>query len=181
MPRKARKRDDETEFDESTAKTYQKRMQRLAKEDCNLQEAFEDIAQLLTHSLGRYIRCPFWAEQIRDLLNELYWSYSSMVKSMGTMMTKRDTTRFFLTSYAGDVAVRSLARNWVVFQGYIYAASQPMEPCWYLLPTSRASFQLRWIRCSAGLTLLVVSRWPLSMIQLVWPVIRRSLSRMSGR
>ncbi len=159
MPRKARNRDDETEFDESTAKTYQKRMQRLAKEDCNLQEAFEDIAQLLTDSLGRYIRCPFWAEQIRDLLNELYWSYSSMVKSMGTMMTKRDTTRFFLTSYAVDVAVRSLARNWVVFQGYIYAAPQPMEPCWYLPSNVEGKLStpldkvLAWAYASCGLTL----------------------------
>lgn len=50
-----------------------------------------------------------------------------MVQSMGTMMTKRDTTRFFLTSYAVDVAVRSLARNWVVFQGDIYAAPQRLR------------------------------------------------------
>lgn len=47
MPRKAHNREDETEFDQGIAKTYQKRMQRLAKEDCNLQEAFEDIADLL--------------------------------------------------------------------------------------------------------------------------------------
>ncbi|MBN6715568.1 hypothetical protein JSY17_16355 [Pseudomonas capsici] len=159
MPRKARNRDDETEFDQGMAKTYQKKMQRLAKEDCNLQEAFEDIAQLLTASLERYIRCPFWAEQVRDLLNELYGSYASMVKRMGTMMTKRDTTRFFLTSYAVDVAVRSLAHNWVVLQGYIYAAPQPMEPCWYLPSNVEGELStpldkvLGWAYGACGLTL----------------------------
>lgn len=159
MPRKARNRDDETEFDQGMAKTYQKKMQRLAKEDCNLQEAFEDIAQLLTASLRRYIRCPFWAEQIRDLLNELYGSYASMVKHMGTMMTKRDTTRFFLTSYGIDVAVRSLAHNWVVLQGYIYAAPQPMEPCWYLPSNVEGALStpldkvLGWAYGACGLTL----------------------------
>lgn len=159
MPRKACDREDETEFDRSMAKTYQKRMQRLAKENCNLQEAFEGIAQLLTHSLGRYIRCPFWAEQIRELLNELYGSYASMVKRMGTMMNKQDTTRFFLTSYGVDVAVRSLARNWILLQGYIYAAPQPMEPCWYLPSNVEGEIStpldkvLGWAYASCGLTL----------------------------
>ncbi|KWS08002.1 hypothetical protein AL064_18040 [Pseudomonas syringae pv. syringae] len=45
------RRDDR--FDESTARTYPKRIQRLAKEDCHLQGAFDDVAQLLTDSLGR--------------------------------------------------------------------------------------------------------------------------------
>ncbi|MDX9681868.1 hypothetical protein QMK56_10200 [Pseudomonas protegens] len=159
MPRKARNRDDETDFDQGMAKTYQKKMQRLAKEDCNLQEAFEDIAKLLTASLGRYIRCPYWADQIRDLLNDLYWSYASMVKRMGTMMTKRNTTRFFLTSYLIDVAVRSVAQNWVLLQGYVYAAPQPMEPCWYLPSNVEGELStpldkvLGWAYGACGLTL----------------------------
>ncbi|MGV8917305.1 MAG: hypothetical protein ACOH2R_05855 [Pseudomonas sp.] len=159
MPRKAHNREDETEFDQGIAKTYQKRMQRLAKEDCNLQEAFDDIADLLTASLRRYIRCPFWAQQIQEVLNELYGSYASMVKTMGTTMTKRDTARFFLTSYAVEVAVRSLARNWIVFQGYIYAAPQPMEPCWFLPSNVEGNIStpldkvLAWAYASCGLTL----------------------------
>nr|WP_314486852.1 hypothetical protein [uncultured Pseudomonas sp.] len=132
MPRKAHDRHDLTEFDQGMAKTYQKRMQRLAKEDCHLQSALGDIAQLLTNSLGRYVRCPFRANQIRELLNELYASYASMIKQMGTFMTKSDTARYFLTTYAIEIAVRSAARTWVLLQGYIYAAPQPLEPCWYL-------------------------------------------------
>lgn len=132
MPRKAHDRLDETEFDQSMAKTYQKRMQRLAKEDCHLQSTFEDIAKLLTSTLGRYVRCGFRAEQIRELLNDLHESYVSLIKQMGTYMTKADTTRYFLTSYAIEIAVRSAARTWIVMQGYIYAVPQPLEPCWYL-------------------------------------------------
>jgi hypothetical protein len=132
MPRKAHDRLDETEFDQSMAKTYQKRMQRLAKEDCHLQSTFEEIAKLLTSTLGRYVRCGFRAEQIRELLNDLHESYASLIKQVGTYMTKTDTARYFLTSYAIEIAVRSAARTWIVMQGYIYAAPQPMEPCWYL-------------------------------------------------
>lgn len=132
MPRKAHDRLDETEFDQSMAKTYQKRMQRLAKEDCHLQSTFEEIAKLLTSTLGRYVRCGFRAEQIRELLNDLHESYASLIKQVGTYMTKTDTARYFLTSYAIEIAVRSAARTWIVLQGYIYAAPQPMEPCWYL-------------------------------------------------
>lgn len=132
MPRKARDRSDKTEFDEVVAKTYQKRMQRLAKENCDLQGTLDEILQLHAHTLSRYIRCSFRAAQISELLNDLYESYITMIKTQGTFMTKANTVRYFLTTYGVDVAVRSLARDWVRFQGYIYASAQPSEPFWFL-------------------------------------------------
>lgn len=135
MPRKARDRSDETEFDEVRAKTYQKRMQRLAKENCDLQRTLDEILQLHADTLSRYIRCPFRATQMSELLNDLYESYTTMIKTQGTFMTKANTVRYFLATYGVDVAVRSLARDWIRFQGYIYASAQPAEPLWFL-PTA---------------------------------------------
>ena len=86
MPRKARDRLDKTEFDEVMAKTYQKRMQRLAKEDCDLQRTMDEILQLHADALCRYIRCPFRATQMSELLNDLYESYTTMIKTQGTFM-----------------------------------------------------------------------------------------------
>lgn len=159
MPRKAHDRLDESEFDQNMAKTYQKRMQRLAKEDCHLQNTFEDVAKLLTSTLGRYVRCQFRAEQIRELLNDLHESYVSLIKQMGTYMTKTDTARYFLTSYAIEIAVRSVARTWIVMQGYIYAVPQPLEPCWYLPSnvdgelTTPLSKVMAWAYAACGRTL----------------------------
>lgn len=132
MPRKARDRSDETEFDEVMAKTYQKRMQRLAREDCDLQRTMDEILLLHADTLSRYIRCPFRATQMSELLNDLFESYTTMIKTQGTFMTKANTVRYFLTTHGVDVAVRSLARDWIRFQGYIYASAQPPQPFWFL-------------------------------------------------
>lgn len=132
MPRKAHDRKDDTEFDEVEAKSYRKRLERIAKEDCHLQKNMEEIIQLHSSTLSRYIRCPFRATQITELLNDLYERYTSMVKRFGTFLTKADSTRYFLTTYAVDGAVRSLTRDWLTYQGYIYACAQPPEAFWYL-------------------------------------------------
>ncbi|NVZ99265.1 hypothetical protein [Pseudomonas gingeri] len=132
LPRKARDREDDTEFDEVEAKSFRKRLERIAKEDCHLQKNMEEIIQLHAKTLSRYIRCPFRATQITELLNDLYESYASMVKSIGTFLTKADTTRYFLTTYAVEGAVRALARDWIKYQGHIYASAHPPEAFWYL-------------------------------------------------
>ncbi|MBA1245823.1 hypothetical protein [Pseudomonas japonica] len=159
MARKARDREDDTEFDEGDAKSYQKSMERLAAEECHLQKVFEEITRLHSKALSRYIQCPLRGRQINDLLNDLFDSYSEMIKLYGTYMTKLETARYYLTTYAVDVGVRSVAWAWLKGFGYFENRPQPPDLFWYLPELSETGFQmpfdrvLDWAYACCGQTL----------------------------
>lgn len=128
----ARKGDIDSTFDETKKRNTQKKLQRIANEDGELQSQFDDLAKIACELLSHVIRCPIAACQVSTLINDLYDRYKHLITEQGTYMSKKDTVRFFLTHYAVDIAVRSLIRDWLKYQPLNPTASRPDQEFWYL-------------------------------------------------
>ncbi|MCG7602093.1 hypothetical protein MHM84_20335 [Halomonas sp. McH1-25] len=166
MPRKHEAQQEPTGFSEKQKKTYQTRLQRLAKERGELQPNVDQLFALLAQCLDYAIRCPVRASQLTALINDLYGLYASLVKTQGTFMSKRDSVRFLLVTYLADEGTRCLMREWLKSLGFVIQPIRPPDPFWFL-PTSEAGRQvsplskvLRWAYESCGQTLVGFHRQP---------------------
>ncbi|MCE9662974.1 hypothetical protein LY622_05930 [Halomonas sp. M5N1S17] len=119
-------------FSEEEKKSIQKKLQRLAAEEGelenNLYESFAAASQLLSEVLT----CPITASQIEDIINDLYECYYDLIKEKGTLMSKPDTVRYFVTAYGVDVGVRSLTLSWLKWRPHYPCTITPDKEFWYL-------------------------------------------------
>lgn len=119
-------------FGEPQKRSVQKKLERLAKEEYALQPQLDDLVKTSSELLSEVIRCPIAAKQVSELINDLYERYRELITEQGTYMSKTDTVRFFLTNYGVDIAVRSLARDWLKWQPINPTAARPDQEFWFL-------------------------------------------------
>ncbi|MCK0713587.1 hypothetical protein ACFO0U_05930 [Chromohalobacter sarecensis] len=168
LPRTKENQKGPTGFAEEQKKTIQTRLQRLTKEQGELQPNVEKLFTLLAECLEPYIRCPVRERQLTGLINDLYGLYVSLVTTQGTLMSKRDSIRFLLVTYLADEGTRSLTKEWLKYLGFVVQPIRPSDPFWFL-PTTEAGRQvsplskvLYWAYDSCGQTLVNFHRQPSS-------------------
>ena len=131
LPRKGTHGDNKI-FSEKTKRSIQRKIQRLAAEEGELENNLHDSFAVAGQLLSEVLTCPITANQISDFINDLYECYFDLIKEKGTLMSKSDTVRYFMTAYGVDIGVRSLILSWLKWRPYYPSTNRPNQEFWYL-------------------------------------------------
>jgi len=112
LPRKYGPQD---EMDEKTKKTVQKALARLAAEEGNLNDNFGELIQRLSSSLSGHISNYKIMFSIGEILFDVLDVYKQVLREDGTYLSKKETMKWFLSTYLIHSVVLSVNKHLLRF------------------------------------------------------------------
>lgn len=112
LPRKYGPQD---EMDEKSKKTVQKALARLAAEEGNLNDSFGELIHLLSSSLSNHISNHKIMFSTGEILFDVLDVYKQVLREDGTYLSKKETMKWFLSSYLIGRVVISVNKHLLRF------------------------------------------------------------------
>lgn len=112
LPRKYGPKD---EMDEKTKKTVQKSLARITAEEGNLSNNFAELVQLLSFSVSGHISNQKIMFSIGEILFDVLDVYNQVLREDGTYLSKKETMKWFLSSYLIGRVVISVNKHLLRF------------------------------------------------------------------
>jgi hypothetical protein len=152
------KRDPTPALDDRQRRNLQKALERLATEECNLDENFGEAIRKLAYLVAGHIECESLNLAVGEVVFELIDVYRQVLREEGTYLAKRETLRWLIADRWAPAAAVSIARQITRFDLRTLAPYFPESPRWFLpdvgadKPTWPLAKVMQWIYAQANLS-----------------------------
>lgn len=135
-------------------KTFQKSIQRLSKEEGELEKNYFSSMEQYLKKFHQYIGCRRSADALAGLFQDVFAVYKSVIKSDGVFLIKKENIKWFIDSYLITRVVLSTHKQHLRFNIAEEKYNYPRDEFWFLPKVAQEGTKEK-------------IRWPLS-IALEW-------------
>lgn len=152
------KRDPTPGLEEDGRRRLQKAMERLAREEGDLDRNFGELTQQLAYLVTGHVQFEALNRAVGDVLFDVLDVYKRVLREEGTFLSKKETVRWLISDHWVFAAAISIARNIARYGLRPTASFLPDVPSWYLPETKGPDTAwplakvIWWIYSSSGLS-----------------------------
>lgn len=128
----ATKRNELEGLDETTKKSIQTALRRLASEDGSLSERFAEMTELLNGALIGSIPQPKVILASGDVLFDLFGVYNAVIRDDGTYLGKTETIRWIISRYLVPRLALSVNKHLLAYNVAADKLITPQDSQWFL-------------------------------------------------
>lgn len=138
LPRKEAGAED---FDETSKKSLQTRLNRLARESGALVDNYRQAIETFRSLMAQYLPNPIHMDSLSMVVGDLEAVYAGMIREEGTYLDRRESLKYFISAKAVPNFVLALNRSLLLCDAYQEDGLWDDDPLWYL-PTRAANGKL---------------------------------------
>ena len=113
-------------------KSFQKSIQRLSKEEGELEENYFSSMEQYLKIFQQYIGCRRSANALAEVFQEIFAMYKAVIKSDAIFLSKKENIKWFIDSCLLSRVVLSVHKNYLCFNIAEENYNYPKDDFWFL-------------------------------------------------